>query len=262
MDPKYLLPEGLRELLELEHTRWPEIRERIRQSGHPTNDGEGAGEGGSGEEEAGGEGGSEEESAAGGEGDSGEEKVDWKQQSRKHERRAKEASKKAGELEARLKELEDAGASDQEKAVAKAREEAAATAKAEAIAELREDRLEVAVTRLSNGITVKDGDKDVKVSFADPDDALLHIQRAIKAGDVDEDDIFNEEGKVQTDALKTALIELLERKPHLKATSDGGNAGAGKVAGSADGGKGSGAGKDEESLSPEERFARLQKDKK
>lgn len=178
---------------------------------------------------------------------------DWKSQSRKHERRAKEAAKRAEQAEAKLREQADADKSEQEKAIDAARKEAAAAAKTEALAELREDRLEVAVTRLANGIKIKDGDKDVVVKFADPDDALVHIGRAIRAGDVDEDDIFSAEGKVQPDALEEALLELLERKPHLKATENG----SVRPSGSADGGKGSGPGKDEESLSVDERFNRL-----
>lgn len=175
----------------------------------------------------------------------------WKQESRKHERRAKDADKRLKAAEAKLAAIEEEGATDQEKAVAKAREEAAAEAKAAAHAELRDDRLEVAVTRLANGIKVDD---DSTVKFADPDDALVHVQRAIRNDEVDPDDIFDSGGKVQTDALKDALLDLLERKPHLKA-SDNGNTVA-RPTGGADGGRGA-AGGDEESLTPAQRFDRL-----
>lgn len=181
---------------------------------------------------------------------------DWKAHSRKHEREAKAARKRAEELEAKLKEREEADQSEHEKALAKAREEARAEALTESQKERRHDRLESkSAVIASKGITVKDGDETKTLKFADPDDALIYLERAIKDGDVDEDDIFDSEGKVQTDALSNALKDILERKPHLQAT----NGTTAVVSGSADGGKGGGAGKDEESLSVGDRFERLQK---
>lgn len=165
--------------------------------------------------------------------------VDWKAMARKHEREAKRLRKEREAQEAKLKEREEAEQTEHEKAIAKAREEAKTEALTEAQQERRKDRLEVAVTRIS------------AKSFADPEDALLHVERAIAAGDIDADDIFNDEGKVQTDALKTALNELLERKPHLKAAP-------GQLAGDGDGGKGSGA-KDPESLSVEDHLKHIQR---
>lgn len=178
---------------------------------------------------------------------------DWKSESRKHERRSKAEKKRADELEAKLAAIEASNQTEQEKAIAKAKEEAKAEALAESAEERRRDRLEVASTRIATtGIKVKDADdKDVVLKFADPDDALIYLERAIKNGDVDHDDIFNDEGKVQTDALSSALQQILESKPHLQANGIG--TPAPKVKGSADGGKGS-AGKDEESKSVDEIF--------
>lgn len=164
---------------------------------------------------------------------------DWKAHARKHEREAKKARKERDELERKLKERDDANKSEQEKAIEKAREEARTEALTASQKERRNDRLEVAVTR------------NAAKTFADVDDALVHVQRAIAAGDIDEDDIFDSEGKVQTEALKTALDELLERKPHLKATP-------GRVAGDADAGRGSGSGKSADDMSTDEHLKAVQ----
>lgn len=175
---------------------------------------------------------------------------EWKTYARKWERakrvepnvqrrRAKAAENRAAEAEAKLKERETADQSEQEKAIAKARDEAKAEAQSEGEQERRKDRLDVAVTRLA------------AKTFADTEDALLHVERAITAGDIAADDIFNDEGKVQTDALTTALNDLLERKPHLKTT-------AGKAAGDADAGKGEGA-KDPENLGVEGHLKTIQR---
>jgi hypothetical protein len=164
---------------------------------------------------------------------------DWKAESRKHERRAKQERKAREELERKLKERDDADKSEQEKAIEKAREEAKTEALTESQKERRNDRLEVAVAR------------NAAKTFADVDDALVHIKRAIDNGDVDEDDIFDSEGKVQTEALKTALDDLLERKPHLKATP-------GRAAGSADAGRGSGSGKSADDMSIDDHLKAVQ----
>lgn len=182
---------------------------------------------------------------------------DLKRESRKWESRAKKSLKDLEQAQAKIKELETANASDSEKAIAKAREEAALEARAEAMKELRDDRLEVAVARHALAVKVTDGDGEEKtVKFADPDDALLRVQRAIRAGDLDEADIFDDKGKVQTDALTGALAEILERAPHLIAT----NGDSPKVKGSADGGKGS-AGKGPEDQSAEDVFQSIRRTK-
>lgn len=164
---------------------------------------------------------------------------DWKSHSRKHEREAKKARKEAEELRARLAERETADLSEHEKAIAAARAEATTAAKAEVEAERRHDRLEVAVTRAAAR------------TFADTDDALIHLERAVKNGDVDPEDIFDSEGKVKTDALKSALDELLERKPHLAATPP-----RPPGPGSNDAGRGAGQGKSVEDMTVEDHFKR------
>lgn len=152
--------------------------------------------------------------------DSSREEPDWKAMSRKHEREAKKLRREREEFQRKLAEREDAEKTEHQKAIEKARAEAKAEALSEAEKERRNDRLEVAVARAA------------AKTFADVDDALLHVQRGITVGDIDPDDIFDDQGKVQADALRSALDELLERKPHLAAT--------GRPSGSSDAGKGSG----------------------
>ncbi len=151
---------------------------------------------------------------------------DWKVESRIHEKRSKAESKRADALTVQIEELKKADQSDQEKALDVARKEAREQALTEADADRRQDRLEVAVTRLS------------AKSFADTDDALANVERAVARGEIDPDDIFDKDGKVQTDALQTALNSLLESKPHLRAagTRPSGDADAGKGAGPDSGG--------------------------
>lgn len=196
------------ELAELLRPTWDAIRARYEATGVPTCDGgdagDGDGEAGDGDDAAAadtssGDGGDD----AGAGDDAGEQ--DWKAHSRKHEREAKKARKEADDLRRKLQERENADLSEQERAIATAREEAKNEALSEVEKERRHDRLEVQVTRLASK------------SFADVDDALLHLERGIARGEIDADDIFDTEGKVQTDALGSALEDLLERKPHLKA---------------------------------------------
>lgn len=219
--------EDVLELADLLRPAWDEISDGI-PAWHPRNEGEAAEGEGNGEEESAGAGDAEEGSGGGGEdegsGEGGRE-PDWKSESRKHERRAKSTAKDLEKARAELEELRKGQQTESEKALEDAKREAREAALAEAEQERRNDRLEVAVARAA------------AKTFADVDDALLHIQRAITAGEVDQDDIFSDEGKVQTDALKTALDELLERKPHLKADPSNG-----RPSGSADAGRGKSAG--------------------
>lgn len=202
-------------------------------------DGEGEGEGEG--EAAGAAGDGDEGDADGDEGDEGDGKdePDWKRESRKHEARAKADKKRADALQAELDKIKNADKSDQEKAI----DDAKAEVRAELDAERRHDRLEVAVTRLAAR------------TFADTEDALIHLERAIKDGDVDQDDIFDNDGKVQTDAVKTALTELLERKPHL-AAGDGT-----PPPGDSDAGKGRGS-KGAEAMSPADHYEQIRAGKK
>lgn len=158
---------------------------------------------------------------------------DWKAESRKHERRMKQERKAREEVERKLKEREDADKSEQEKAIETARAEAKAEALSEAETQRRADRLEVAVTRLA-AKGVKVGDNTVK--FTDPEDALVFLERRISRGLLEADDIFDTDGKVQTDAVTAALGEILEEKPGLAADH------VDRPSGSSDAGKGDGGG--------------------
>ena len=216
--------------------------------------------GDSGGADAGADGKDAESAGSGSEGSEDEDKVDhsdrktWESESRKHERRAKASERRVADLEKQLKEREDASKSENEKAIDKARKEAREEAQAEAEKSRRSDRLEVAVTRAATR-GIKAGEETVK--FADPDDALANIERAIARGDVDADEIFNSEGAVQTEPLQAALGEILEAKPHLKAGAESG----GRPSGSSDAGKGAGGGGDLESMTPEDHFKQISRAK-
>lgn len=182
---------------------------------------------------------------------------DWKAESRKHEKRAKTHQKRIEELESTLKEREDADKSDREKEIEKARTEAKAEGRSEVEKERRHDRLDIAATKVAvKGIKVGEGDDAKTVKFADPDDALIYVDRAIAAGDLDESEIFDKEGKVQTEALTEALREILESKPHLRATEPGNGA---AVRGNADAGRGSSGGKDIGAMSVDDHFKAVNK---
>lgn len=181
-------------------------------------------------------------------------------QSRKHERRAKQAAKERDELAARLKKIEESNQSEQEKAIAKAREEAEDAVTSRYETERRGERLELAATRhATKGVKLEvdeDGKKVEKlVKFADPDDAIVHLERAIARGDIDKDDIFDDDGKIQAAGLAAALAELLEDKPHLRA-SDGSGGGGRRPQGGADAGRGAGGGKSLEDMSVEDHAKR------
>lgn len=171
---------------------------------------------------------------------------------RKWEARSKANIKRAEAAEAKLKERETADQTEHEKAVAAARAEGEKTASEKADKERRADRLEASTLRLAaKGIKVtvtEDGEEKVRtLRFADPDDAHANIERLIRRGDLDEEDIYDDQGKIRNDGLTTALTDLLADKPHLAASDSNGQqqgTPAAKVAGSADGGKGaSGASK-------------------
>jgi hypothetical protein len=161
----------------------------------------------------------------------------WESEARKHEARSKKTFAELERVKAALAKREEADKSEHEKAIDAARKEAADAARSEVEKERRHDRLELAVTRES-----------VK-TFADSDDALIHLERGIRSGDIDEADIFDSEGKVQTGALRKALEDLLGRKPHLAARVPG--------PGENDAGKGSGS-RALEDMSVEEHFTRKQ----
>lgn len=155
-----------------------------------------------------------------------ETKPDYEALAKKHEGRAKHSFTKVKELEAKLKKLEDADKSEQDKALDKAREDA----KTEVASAYQKRLLRAEVKALAAG------------KFADPEDA----QDLLKLKD---EDVFDEDGDVKTDVVETALKDLLERKPHLAA---GGNSGAGDP----DRGKGKGAASTLEEMSVEDHIKR------
>ena len=226
------------ELAELERETWAAVSARIAASGVLRCEDDGDGDGGADDGDKGDGGGAADD---GDKGDA-EDEPDWKTHARKHERRAKAEKSRADKVQAELDELRKGQQTDHEKALEEARKEAREAALSEAEKERRSDRLEVAVTRLA------------AKTFADTEDALTNIERAIARGDLDTDDIFDDQGKVQTKALETALGELLERKPHLAVSQDTG----GKVGG-ADAGKG--GGKTASDLSVEEHLGQIRRHK-
>lgn len=182
-------------------------------------------------------------------------RTQWERHARRHERAAKTARKKVQDLEAKLKARDDENKSEQEKAIEKARGEATTKAESAFQKERRADKLESAVTRLAaKGIKVGDGDDAETVKFADPEDVLLYVQKAIDSEDIDADDIFEEGGKVKQDALTSELVELARLKPHWKLSEEKGKA---KAAGDGDAGKGKGAKTELEEMSVADHVKRL-----
>lgn len=178
----------------------------------------------------------------------------WKAKSRKNETRAKKAERERDEANKKLSEREEEDQSESERKVSEAEKKGREEAESKAEKERKADRLEVAVTRLaSKKLTIGEGDDAEEVRFADTEDALLNIERAIARGEIDEDDIFDDEGKVKTEALQKELEELLKRKPHLK---DGGTEESGKPKGDPDTRKGGPAKNDLENMTPEEHAER------
>jgi len=199
----------------------------------------------------------EEEKDKGGAGGE-EEKVtaddDWKTKSRKNETRAKKAERERDEAAEKLRKREEEDQTDSERKISEAEKKGREEAESKAEKERKGDRLEVAVTRLaSKKLTIGEGDDAEEVRFADTEDALLNIERAIAKGEIDESDIFDDEGKVKTDALQKELADLLKRKPHLK---DGGAEESSSSKGDPDTRKGSSAKGNLESMSPEDHAKR------
>jgi hypothetical protein len=253
-------------LADLLRAEWPAARERIRLSGHPTCDGDADGESGDADAEA-----AKAAAAAAAkaaeddDSDADDDKVtkddDWQVKSRKNEARAKKAESKAAQvakerddLAKKLAKIEASNLTDQEKAIKAARAEAEATVTSKYEAERRSDRIEGAVTKLAlTGFKVKDGDKEITLKFADPDDAQLRLDRALRNEEITYDEIYAD-GKVQTDALTAFLTELLEEHPRLRAEP-----GATQKVVDMDAGKGSGSGrKSLEDMSPDDHLKEIQ----
>lgn len=175
---------------------------------------------------------------------------DWKTKSRKNETRAKKAEKEAADLKARLDKIEKESQTEHEQALAKAREEARTEVLTEVEKERRADRLEAAVTRLAaKGVTIGEGDDAKSVKFADSEDALLRVERAIRRGDLDADDLYDDEGKVNADTLTSTLADIATANPHLVGQN-------GTPKGDPDTRKGGPADKNLESMTPEDHARR------
>ena len=184
--------------------------------------------------------------------------VDWRAMARKHERAAKAERKAREAAEAAVKDRDSLDKSEHEKAVEAARQQGEKAARETADRERRGDRLESATIRLaSKGFKVDVDGEEHTLRYADADDAHTYIERMIRRGDLDEDDLFDEQGRVQTEALTGALRELLADKPHLAAGQNGSGTSR-KVTGSADGGKGSGGARTLEEMSVAEHLKRIQ----
>lgn len=156
--------------------------------------------------------------------------LNWKQLARRHEREAKKARQRLEQLEKDAQARENENKTEQQKAIDQAREDAKAELQTAHEKERRQDRLEAASARIAGkGVTVGEGEKAKALKFADPEDALVYLERDIRAGRLDEDDLFDSGGRVKAAALEEALTDLLERKPHLAAADS-----KKKVKGSAD----------------------------
>jgi len=253
-------------LADLMLAEWPAVRDRIRASGHPTCEDDDSSDDSSddatGKTDDGKTDDAGTDNAADDKGDDkGDDQVkstdDWQAKARKHERALKNERKAREAAEAKLREREAADLSEQEKAIAKAREDATNEVTSKFEAERRTDRIESAVTKMAlGGFKAKDGDgNDVTLKFADPDDAQLRVDRALRNDELSYDDIYAD-GKVQSAALTEFLTELLEEHPRLRAT-DGNGGSAKKVDFDAGKGKGSG-GKSLEDMSPDDHLKAIQ----
>jgi len=127
--------------------------------------------------------------------------------------KARAAEAENAKLKAELEKLRgDGGKKDDGPSAEELKAEARKEAQAEVLKERALDKLETKAAKL----------------FADPEDA-----RALLASHVDD---FIDDGKIDEDAIKSALEDLLKRKPHLAATAQ-------RFSGSADGGARKGSGK-------------------
>lgn len=175
---------------------------------------------------------------------------------RKWERRSKANFKEIESLKAQLAERDAANQTEHEKALTAMRETTAAEVRAEAEKERRNDRLENSTLRLAAlGLKIGSGDDVKTVKFADPDAAVDALELKVRRGDIDLEDLFDADGKIQPAAHAAELARILEARPYLAA---GSGAAPPRRPGSIDAGKGSGS-KGLEDLSPAEHFARLHK---
>lgn len=244
-------------LADLLMAEWPAARERIRLSGHPTCEGE---EDDDADKDADADKDVEDDEA---DKDVDKDKDDdkpiepnWKQQARRHEREAKAARKREADLQAKLQERDDADKSEQQKAVDKARTDATTEVTSKYELERRAERLELAVTRIAvaKGVKLGEGDKQKTVKFTDAEDVQMWVERQIKNGNIPPEDIYDDNGRINAEALSDALAGLAANKPSWLQGATNGNKGV-----DFDGGKGKGSAKGVEDLSVEEHYKRMQK---
>lgn len=240
------------ELAELLRAQWPAARQRIALSGHPTCEEKDEDE-------------KEEDDKDDDVVETDDDVVDeddkpsspepnWKQQARRHEREAKAARKREADLQTKLKERDDADKSEQDKAIDKARTDATKEVSSKYELERRAERLELAVTRIAvgKGVTIGEGDKQKTVKFTDAEDVQMWVERQVKNGNIDADEIYDENGKVNAEALSDSLAQLAASKPSWL---QGAPAAKGP---DFDGGKGKGSAKGVDDLSVEEHYKRMQ----
>lgn len=180
--------------------------------GGDTGDGDGSGDGDDGDES--------------GDGDDGDDSnIDWKAMARKHEREAKKARKEAEKAAADLKKRQDAEKSEHEKEIDKAREEG----KNEATQASRQQLLKAKIEAAATG----------KLEY--PEDAPDLLKLKVE-------DVFDDDGEIDTEAIKGAIAELLKNKPKLAAGQASGSGGGN------DAGRGSGGSSSLEEMSAEDFF--------
>jgi len=187
-----------------------------------------------------------------------DDEVKLKRESRKHERRWKREKAAREKVERELAGIKKGRKSAEQKAI----DDAKSAGRQEAVSEFektrRADRLEVAVTRLATkGVPIGEGDDAKKVKFADPEDVLMYLERRITRGELDANDVYDDDGKVRVEALTEELAELAEDKPGwLVGAAAGAGKGGGTRNGDSDAGKGSsGSGED----SVESHFAKVRR---
>lgn len=197
--------------------------------------------------------------------DDGESKSFLKRIGRRNERRYKREKAARERLEREIAKLkkgskgDDAEDGDDDKI--KAKEAELDEMKGELEEERKSYRLEQAVDKFAKkGVEVETGKgKDKKVvrrKFSDPDDVQARIERAISKGDLDKSDVFDDDGRVNREAIEDFMVELAESSPHLlvgatKRSKPKGGADQGK-------GKGAGGGKDLDEMSPAEHLKQIQ----
>lgn len=228
--------------------------------GAPEGDEDGDKGGGEGKKAEEGEGGDEGEKKTPPEDEKVTPEDDWETKAKKNDTRAARAERELEEERKKRAEREESEKSDHQKAIDKAKEDTRSEVLSEAQKERRADKLELAVTKLAGTKLRLGGDDDAEEArFADADDAQLYLERAISKGELDEDSIFDAEGKVDTDKVEAELVSILKRKPHLREGSEGST---GRKTGESDARRGEPADGSLEGMSVEDHIKRKYPDPK